>query len=164
MRCTREIIGLPILDLNKGNQVGWVKDVVFDQEKDKVAGIILEGGHLFNANKGIPRSVLVSVGKDAITVSNCSLKEIVGLKWSQKIGNQVYTKDGDAWGTIEDVFLDDAAEHIVGFEISDGLFADLLDGRGAIFKQNVMVDGKDILIVDDQISPWDSCNRGGSLS
>ena len=164
MRCTREIIGLPILDLNNGDQVGWVKDVIFDQNKDVVAGIILEGGHLFKSNKGIPRQALVSVGKDAITVSNTSLKEIVGLKWSQKVGNQVYTQGGDTRGTIEDIFLDDAAEQIVGFEISDGLFADLMEGRGAIFKQHVMVDGKDILIVDNQVSPWDGSNRGGSLS
>lgn len=164
MRCTREIIGLPILDLNTGDQVGWVKDVIFDQDKDVVAGILLEGGHLFKSNKGIPRKALVSVGKDAITVSNTSLKEIVGLKWSQKVGNLVYTQGGDARGTIEDIFLDDAAEQIVGFEISDGLFADLMEGRGAIFKQHVMVDGKDILIVDNQVSPWDGSNRGGSLS
>ncbi|MHB8125135.1 MAG: PRC-barrel domain-containing protein [Desulfitobacteriaceae bacterium] len=164
MRCTREIIGLPIIDLNNGDQVGWVKDVIFDQDKDVVAGIILEGGYLFKADKGIPRQALISVGKDAITVANSSLKEIIGLKWSQKVGNKVYTQGGDAQGTIEDIFLDDAAEHIVGFEISDGLFADLIEGRGAIFKQHVMVDGKDILIVDDQVSPWDGSNRGGSLS
>ena len=164
MRCTKEIIGLPILDLNNGDQVGWVKDVVFDQEKDVVAGVILEGGHLFSSNKGIPREALVSVGKDAVTVSNSSLKEIIGLKWSQKVGNQVYTQGGDTRGTIEDIFLDDSAEQIVGFEISDGLFADLMEGRGAIFKQHFMVYWKDILIVDDQVSSWDGSNRGGSLS
>jgi uncharacterized protein YrrD len=164
MRCTRDIIGLPILDINNGNQVGWVKDVVFDQDKDLVTGVILEGGYLFNNNKGIPRHAIISVGKNALTVSNISLEEIFGLKWSQKIGNQVYTKGGDVKGTIEDVFLDDKAENIVGFEISDGLFADLMEGREAIFKQHVMVDAKDILIVDDQVSTWDGSAKGGSLS
>lgn len=164
MRCTREIIGLPILDLNSGDQIGWVKDVVFDPKNDLVAGIVLEGGHLFKSNKGLARQNLVNVGKDAVTVSDISFKEIVGLKWSQKVGNRVYTQGGDSQGTIEDVFLDDTAEHIVGFEISDGLFADLMEGRGAIFKQQVMVDGKDILIVDDQVFPGDGTIGGGSFS
>lgn len=164
MRCARDIIGLPIIDINNGDQVGWVKDVVFDKEKDLVTGFLLEGAHLFNANKGIPRHNIISVGKNAIMAFNISYKEIFGLKWSQKIGNQVYTKGGDVKGTIEDVFLDDKAENIVGFEISDGLFADLMDGREAIFKQHVMVDEKDILIVDDQVSSWDGSIKGGSLS
>ncbi|HWQ72075.1 MAG TPA: PRC-barrel domain-containing protein [Desulfitobacteriaceae bacterium] len=164
MRCTRDIIGLPILDLNNGNQVGWVKDVVFDKDKDLVTGFILEGGHFFNSNKGIPRQAIISVGKSALTISDILFEEISGLKWSQKIGNQVYTKGGDVKGTIEDVFLDDKAEKVVGFEISDGLFADIMEGREAIFKQHVMVDEKDILIVDDQVLPWDGSIKGGSLS
>lgn len=164
MRCIRDIIGLPILNIKNGDQVGWVKDVVFNQDKDLVTGFILEGGHFFNANKGIPRHAIISVGKNALTVSNISFEEILGLKWSQKIGNKVYTKGGDVKGTIEDVFLDDKAENIVGFEISDGLFADLMEGREAIFKEHIMVDVKDILIVDDQVSPWNGSIKGGSLS
>ncbi|MDD2234770.1 MAG: PRC-barrel domain-containing protein [Desulfitobacteriaceae bacterium] len=165
MRCARDIIGLPLIDINNGDQVGWVKDVVFDKDKDLVTGFLLEGAHLFNASKGIPRHAIISVGKNALMVSNFSFEEIFGLKWSQKVGNQVYTKDGDVKGTIEDVFLDDKAENIVGFEISDGLFADLMEGREAIFKQHVMVDEKDILIVvDDQVAPWDGSIKGGSLS
>jgi len=80
------------------------------------------------------------------------------------VGNEVYTQGGDARGTIEDVFLDDSVEKMVGFEVSDGLFADLLHGRGTILRSRVMIDGKDILIVDNQVSPLDQVNKGGILS
>ena len=83
------------------------------------------------------------------------------VKWSQKIGNQVYTQGGDGRGTIEDVFIDDSTQHITGFEVSDGLFADLFLGRGSIPEQQVIVDGTDILIVDDGVTPWEQDSKGG---
>jgi len=164
MRRSREIVGLPVLCLKTGNQIGWVKDVVFDEDSRKLSGVLLESSHLFHSDKGIPREAIVAVGKDALTVRDQVVQKIQGVKWSHKVGNQVFTQKGEAKGTIEDVFLDDAAENIVGFEVSDGLFSDLLDGRGTIFHDNVMVDGKDVLIVEDQVSPWDQENQGGSLS
>lgn len=164
MRRTREIVGLPILDVRTGDQVGWVQDVVFDNREERVIGIILEGTHLLRPDQGLMRSELVAVGKDALTISKRQLEDLPGVRWSQKVGNKVFTRGGEAQGTIEDVLLDDAVEHIVGYEISDGLFADLFYGRGAIWQNNVMVDGKDVLIVDDRVSPWGEQHKGRSLS
>ena len=164
MRRAREIVGLPVLNLKTGEQIGWVQDVVFDERRRKVTGMLLEGGHIFQSTKGIPREVIVAVGKDALTVSEEVVQDIPGTRWTQKVGNQVFTQSGEAKGTIEDVFLDDSAQNIVGFEVSDGLFADLMQGRGTILEENVMVDGKDVLIVDDQVSPWEQGKEGGSLS
>ncbi|HEY8875695.1 MAG TPA: PRC-barrel domain-containing protein [Desulfosporosinus sp.] len=164
MRRIREIVGLPVLDLKSGDSIGWVQDLVLDNDKDEVIGILLEGGHLFRSEKGIPRKAIMTVGKDALTVSSKTVEELKGTRWSDKVGNEVYTQGGDARGTIEDVFLDDSAEKMVGFEVSDGLFADLLHGRGTILRPHVMIDGKDILIVDNQVSPLDQVNEGGILS
>lgn len=164
MRRTREIVGLPVLNLKSGDQIGWVSDVVFDEKGRKVNGVLLENSHIFHSSKGISRDFIAAVGKDALTISDHVVQEIMGIKWSEKVGNQIFTQGGEAKGTIEDVFLDDSAESIVGFEVSDGLFSDLIEGRGTIHQENVMVDGKDVLIVEDQVSPWDQGKEGGSLS
>ena len=164
MRRAREIIGLPILDLATGQTIGWVQDLVLDNDKDEVVGILLEGGHFFHSSKGIPKEAIVTVGKDALTVREKKVEELKGTRWSDKVGNKVYTQGGDARGAIEDVFLDDSVGKMVGFEVSDGLFADLLHGRGTILRPRVMIDGKDILIVDNQVSPLDQENEGGLRS
>lgn len=161
MRRAQEIIGLPVLDLQSGKAIGWVQDLILDSDKEEMAGILLEGGHLFHSTKGIPRRSVQTVGKDALTVCGKNLEELRGTRWSEKRGNEVYTQSGDARGSIEDVFLDDAAEKIVGFEISDGFFADLLHGRGMVLTPRVRVDGKDVLIVDNQVSPLDQEGEGG---
>lgn len=164
MRRTREIVGLPVLNLKSGDQIGWVQDVVFDKDSREISGVLLENAHIFRSSKGIPREVVAAVGKDAITVSDHVVQDILGIKWSEKVGNQVFTQGGEAKGTIEDVFLDDLAKNVIGFEVSDGLFSDLMEGRGTILQENVMVDGKDVLIVEDQVSPWEQGKEGGSLS
>lgn len=164
MRRARDLIGLPVLNLKSGDAMGWIQDVVFDTTTQKVSGMLLENGHIFHAGKGLPRSTVAAVGKDALTVKDNRVQEIQGIKWSEKVGNQVFTQGGEAKGTIQDVFLDDSAENIVGFEVSDGLFSDLIQGRGAILQENVMVDGKDVLIVEDHVSPWEHDEEGGSLS
>ena len=161
MRRAREIIGLPVLELKTGYSVGWVQDLVLDNARDEVAGILLEGGHFIQSFKGISRQAIESVGKDALIVQEKKLEKLKGTRWSAKVGNEVYTQSGEARGTIEDVFLDDSAEKIVGYEITDGLFADLLHGRGKILTPHVMLDGNDILIVDNQVSPLGQINEGG---
>lgn len=164
MRRIREIVGLPVLDLTSGDPIGWVQDVIIDSDKDEVVGILLEGGHFFQSTKGIPRHAIVAFGKDALTVSKKNVEELSGTRWSDKVGNEVYTQGGEARGKIEDVFLDDAVDKMLGFEVSDGLFADLIHGRGRILQPHVLVDGKDILIVDNQVSPIDQTSEGGQRS
>lgn len=147
----REIVGLPMLDIHTGNHVGWVQDVVFDEKTDQVAGFILEAGFLFQTAKGIPRQALATLGKDALTIYDCGVQHLEGVCLSKKIGNQVYSQNGEAQGTIQDIFLDDTGQRIAGFEISDGLFNDLFYGRNAVWQQHVMVNGKDILIVANHL-------------
>lgn len=163
MRRAREIAGLPVLDVKSGNQIGWVQDVVFDTRTDSVSGILLEGGHFFHSSKGLPRRALANIGKDAVTVRDAKLQDVQGRLWSETLGSPVYTEGGETRGKIEDVFLDDTGDRILGYEVSDGFFADLLQGRGTILQQHVVADGEDIVIVDDQARPWGE-NGGGSGS
>jgi len=158
----RDIVGLPVLNLKTGDCVGRVQDIVFDNE-NKVLGIVLEGNNWLRPTVNIPSELICAVGKDALTVKDYAIQEIKGMLWSQKVGNEVYTQNGEAQGTIADVFLDDSMHEIVGYEVSDGLFMDIVRGRGAIFQENVMMDGKDVLIVDDGASPWNQ-NEGGAFS
>ncbi|MDR3271493.1 MAG: PRC-barrel domain-containing protein [Peptococcaceae bacterium] len=148
MRRTREIIGLPVLSLHSGQRVGWVQDVIYEEKNNEITGIILES-HFFQSAKGIPRKEIQLIGKDALVIDSEELEEIPGVHVTQKIGNHVYNQDGDERGTIQDIFLDDEARTVAGYEVSDGLIADLLQGRGMILQQQVYSDSKDTLVVEE---------------
>jgi uncharacterized protein YrrD len=149
MRRIREIIGLPVLNIKTEVQIGHVNDVIFDDKESKIIGIILDKDALLTKNfAGLTRGNLVEIGKEAI-IADCSNYEgLCGTAWSEKEGGKVYNFDGTIKGCIVDVFVDETMQEILGYEISDGLFADLLNGREAILEENILVEGKDVIVIE----------------
>jgi uncharacterized protein YrrD len=55
-------------------------------------------------------------------------------------------------GTIGDIFVDNTVQTIVGYEISDGLFADLYKGRSAVLENNILAECQDVVIIEGRLS------------
>ena len=154
MRRMRDIIRLPVLSFETGEHLGWVKDILFDEKKNVVTGIILEKDSLLrHQTQHISRDDIAACAKDNLNVKRISTAKVAGTSWSQKVGSRVYSAQGELKGTVGDIFVDKDFKEVTGYEISDGLFADLFDGREAIFEENIIAQGKDVIIVE-----------GGSLS
>lgn len=154
MRRMRDIIRLPVLVEESGEQVGWVKDILYDEKKCTVTGIILEkDSFLTERSLHIARDDITSCARDNLRVKDFADKLVTGMSWSRKVGSKVYSVRGDLKGKVGDIFVDGQFRNVIGYEISDGLFADLVDGRGAIFEENIIAEDKGVIIVE-----------GGSLS
>ncbi len=154
MKRMRDIIRLPVLKLETNEHLGWVKDILFDEKKSTVTGISLEkDSFLTPRTHFISRDDIVVCAKDGLKVKEFTKEKVHGTPWSHKIGNKVYNAQGQQMGTVGDIYVDNTFREVTGFEISDGLFADLLDGRGSILEESIIAEGKDVIIVE-----------GGSLS
>lgn len=149
MRRIQEILGLPVLNQKTGAQMGHVKDVIIDNKENRVMGIMLEADSMFgHCIPGIVRQDLLQISKDSI-ITDCSVSlELSGSSWLEKVGGTVYNFDGTIKGCIVDAFLDESFNEILGYEISDGLFADLLNGRQAISEENILMEGKDVIVIE----------------
>lgn len=154
MKRMRDIIRLPVLKLETGQHLGWVKDILFDEIKCIVTGISLEkDSFLTPRTQFISRDDIVVCARDGLKVKEFTKEKVSGTSWSHKIGNKVYNAQGQQMGTVGDIYVDNTFREVTGYEISDGLFADLFDGRGAILEGSIIAEGKDVIIVE-----------GGSLS
>lgn len=154
MRRMRDIIRLPVLSFQTGEHLGWVKDIIFDQKKSAVMGIVLEkDSFLTPKTQNISRDDIVACAKDNLYVNRITNEKLTGTYWSNKVGSKIYSIQGELKGTIGDIFIDDTFKKVTGYEISDGLFSDLFEGRSAILEKNIIAEGKDVIIVE-----------GGSLS
>lgn len=154
MRRMRDLIMLPVVDPDSGERLGWVKDILFDPVNNTVTGIIMEKDSFFKSvQETVARESILSFGKESLTLAEFASQKVHGAKWSEKIGSKVYNSDGDIKGTIGDIFVDNLVQVIVGYEISDGLFADLYKGRNAILEDNILAEGQDVVVIE-----------GGSLS
>ncbi|NLM21154.1 MAG: hypothetical protein GX207_05325 [Peptococcaceae bacterium] len=149
MRRMRDLIMLPIIDPNTGERLGWVKDIVFESATNTVTGIIMEKDTFLKPQQlKIARADIASFGKESLTIAQLTPQEVVGTCWSQKVGSKVYNDNGDIKGTIGDIYVDNLVQNIVGYEISDGLFADLYKGRNAVFQNNILAESQDVVIIE----------------
>lgn len=156
MRRAREIIGLPVIDIEAGKQLGTVKDLLIDRDWS-LRGVLLETKRWFSSLRYIVWENVVSVGKDAVTVPNeqCvrQLDEtndwLSLLNGSYKLkGLPVITVDGQQLGWVEDVYLEEQlGKKVLGCELSDGLLSDLREGRRWLPSPDNVTLGEDAVIV-----------------
>lgn len=149
MRRMRDLIRIPVLDQHTGERLGWVKDLLFDEKDNTVKGIIVEKDALLKSQQEIiAREDVLSFGKESLVVENTPQADLNGTCWSEKVGSKVFNGNGEIKGTVGDVFVDNLVQTVLGYEISDGLFADLLNGREAIFEESILAQSEDLIVIE----------------
>lgn len=152
----KDIIGLPVMEIEHGKQVGQVKDIFFNHEW-VLQGILLDTRQWFKSPRIVPWEELVSIGPDAVmipssdhvyTLQEDASRMRLAVDGGALIGLQVMTANGRNLGKIDDVYLDgNMGKQIKGFEITDGLLTDLQEGRKKIPCCDNITFGEDALIV-----------------
>ncbi len=164
MRKSQEVIGLSIVHLQTGKKLGTVCDLMFD-ERQKLKGIVLEGGSLFKRQKFIPINDVVSIGKDAVVVDNeqpspnPQNENWMGLYTGQKKlkGRTILTNSGYEMGFVENVYFLEEVGTLIGYELSDGIINDIREGRKWLKATKPLVWGEDVIIASpDQIEVKDA--------
>lgn len=150
------MIGLPVLELEHGKNVGKVKDVFFNKHWI-LQGILLDNHHWFSSPKIVPWEELVSIGPDAVMIPSSDhvyvlQEDISRLRLAANGGNliglPVMTVNGKNLGKIDDVYLEDnLGKQIKGFELTDGLLTDLKEGIKKIRCDENITFGEDAVIV-----------------
>lgn len=155
----QQVLGLPVL-LQSGRRVGRVKDIRFD-EFWSLSGVVLDHRvWLRKAYKVVDWDDVVSCGPDAMFIRDRSEIRIVDKKRLLRTYHTgviqlkdmpVYTKEGLRLGDITDVyFKETAGKQIIGYELTDGFLADVMEGRKRLFlpeqPENVVI-GENAIIV-----------------
>lgn len=159
MKRAHDIIALPVIDLETGRELGDIKDLVFSSSFH-IRGVQIEPRRWFSAPRWIHWEGLAAIGEDAVTIPHVEVidrydsnpEDFVFHCGSKAIrGKAMYTVGGQRLGRVEDVYFGlQWGKQIIGFEISDGLIADLRDGRLRIAYDERMMLGEHALIVPDQ--------------
>lgn len=158
MQKMRDLLGLPILEIETGIQIGEVREVILDIGMASVIGIMVSGSSRFTDNQGFFFHDLFSLGRDAVTVRNshqaiaeivsseatCSLKEL--------LNKQIFTEAGLNLGVLVDVFFEASTGEIKAYQVSDGIITDLIHGRRLMPLPQVQVVGGDKLIVPETMA------------
>lgn len=155
---------------NNGNKAGVIKDIIFSPENREVRAFLLEHKGLEIKKKVLMLKNILNLGDDAVIIDNPGCVDSLG-KASYKaefkdegsiLGLRIFTKSGEELGTVKDVIFDWKTGRIEGFEVSDGLFQDILQGRNVLPLFGKVEFGEDNVLVEKE-AVEEMENTGGGL-
>lgn len=127
---TSEVLGLPVVTIDSGEDVAEVKDVVYGSDEGRLLGFTLnKRGFLSGKMKAVlPASSVSAIGPDAVMITNaeeCLVSKAEAAdavsspdKHRNVLGNEVVTESGRRLGVVNDlVLLLGGHGEVVGYEL-----------------------------------------------
>lgn len=154
-----ELIGLPVLSLDDGTQIGEVQDLVVDISQTVVRGLLVSSETWFSECRTILFCDIFRIGHDAIMLRDASILqpmsvlEVEGYFRVQNLtGKTIYTETGLYLGMLADIFFQPTTGELIGYEVSDGVVSDFLFGRKAMPLPQVQIVHPNRLLVPEAMS------------
>lgn len=158
MKKTQEILGLPIISISDGNEVGRVKSIIINADKGAIDYIVVDNGIQILAARVIPSDSVQGIGEYALTVEDeGTIKDIstipAAIDLLQKDikvkGTRVMTRKGQLIGETGDIFVnEDDCCRITGLEF----VAEKAQGKVRIIpRDNVITFGKNLIVVTENV-------------
>ena len=152
MKTSAEILGLPVISITEGRELGMSKTLLIDAKNGAVAAITIEDDDWYRGVKLIPYDSVIAVGADAITITNSenilTLEDAVDFENLldenvRIIGTKAITKAGTIQGSVSEIYVGDDGK-VVQCEISDpqGNFLD------NISSEQISIFGKQVTVID----------------
>lgn len=152
MKQSNEVIGLPVISLADGQEIGTVKSLVINPDKGSVDFLTVEHEDWQVSVRAIPFRKVIGIGEYAVTVESenaiIDLNEIpianqLVNKKIKIIGTKVMTRKGQLLGDVKEYYVNDDNGHIVAADIK------VSEKDVVLASDLVLTFGKDILIVKE---------------
>ena len=149
MKKSVEILGLPIISITEGRELGMSKTLLIDAKNGKVAAITIEDEDWYRGVKLIPYESVIAIGDDAVTITNS--ENILKLDDAgdyeallddniRVIGTKAITKTGSIQGKISELFIgDDGTIEKCEITAPDGTSSEVMADQISIFGKQVTV-------------------------
>ncbi len=149
MKKSVEILGLPIISITEGRELGVSKTLLIDAKNGTIAAITIEDADWYRGVKLIPYESVIAIGDDAVTITNS--ENILTLDAAgdyetllddniRIIDTKAITKSGTIQGKVTELYIGDDGK-IEKCEITapDGTTSDIATDQISIFGKQVTV-------------------------
>ena len=163
MKKSVEIIGLPVISITEGRELGMSKSLLMDAPNGSVAAITIEDEDWYRGVKLLPYSSVIAIGEDAVTITNS--ENILTLEDAgdyeammdaniKIIGTKAITKSGTIQGKVVEIYIGDNGK-IEKCEIEgrDGSLSEIVSEQISIFGKQVTVIDSDFEKKTEIIAP-----------
>jgi len=154
---SRKTLSLPVLSVNEGEHLGYVKSLIVDPAKREVCAFVINQKGWFKEDKIIPFNRVKNIGENAIVIDKSGTAEkpanfpqIIKLikNPARIINSKVVSSSGKSLGHVEEFYFD-ATGKITKFELSSKFTEGLWKGKTLLPSEEIITIGKDVIIVAD---------------
>ncbi|NLI61011.1 MAG: hypothetical protein GX375_06215 [Clostridiales bacterium] len=165
MKKAQDIIGLPIISIDKAVVLGEVKGFLIEPNEGKIKYLLIMDDKWYLGGKLIAFDSILSIGRDAITIHKeedlqqfSEVQDAIELaeKSITIVGAKVFTEKGQYMGTVTEYFINGRDGKISRYQLDDGRGSILIEhpkiisfGSKALVVEEELVEEK--LIEEDQI-------------
>ena len=151
MKKSVEILGLPIISITEGRELGMSKTLLIDAKNGAVAAITIEDEDWYRGVKLLPYESVIAIGEDAVTITNS--ENILKLEDAgdyetmldeniRIIGTKAITKTGTIQGKVSEIYIGENGK-IEKCEIAtEGA------GTSEITADQISIFGKQVTVID----------------
>lgn len=158
MKKTQRILGLPIISISDGLEVGKVKSIIINADKGAIDYIVVDSGIQIFSARVIPTEDVLGIGEYALTIENEGvITDISRIPAAIQLlqndirvkGTKVLTKKGRLIGEIGDIYIDDNDNcKITGLEF----IADITQKQIKLIPRDTVITfGKNLTVVKEDI-------------
>ena len=110
MTLGREIIGLPVVELNSGRQLGVVEDLLLDLNRSRLNSLQVRMGRWLEGCRELELEQVTQIGPDGVIIdeepawSESAAEGLINVKPQQ--GKRIIDTAGAELGTLEDIEFD----------------------------------------------------------
>ena len=149
MKKSVDILGLPVISITEGRELGMSKTLLIDAPNRVVAAITIEDEDWYRGVKLIPYDNVIAVGEDAVTINNS--ENILTLDAAgdfetllddniRVIGTKAITRSGVIQGTISEIFIgEDGSIEKCEIMAPEGATSEVTADQVSIFGKQVTV-------------------------
>ena len=157
MKSSQQILGLPVLSIEEGKQIGEIKKLILNPKQGTVDFLLVEDQVSYLGLKAIPFEMVQGIGEFALTVANSSsllpVTEYNGaidlIEKNLRIpGLKVLSKKGRMVGSINEYFVDDNTGTIIGCQL---IPVNSDKPAGIIPRELILTYGSDFLVVEEGV-------------
>ena len=149
MKKSVEILGLPVISITEGRELGMSKTLLIDARNGKIAAITIEDEDWYRGVKLIPYESVIAIGDDAVTVTNSEniLKLDEAADYENLLDENIriidtkaITKTGTIQGKISELFIgEDGRIEKCEITAPDGTTTEIMTDQISIFGKQVTV-------------------------
>lgn len=153
MKKSVDILGLPVIDISEGTEIGTTSQLVINSTEGSVVAVVVDDGKWYLGAKLLPFTAIAGLGESAITIiSNDSIVKVADAPDLEQllqaditvIGTKVLTKAGRIQGTVKEIIINEAGK-ITDCEIEE-LNGEIVN----IPSERIFTFGKKVLIIADE--------------